>query len=168
MLAEREAAQAGDGLLQILDSWGTEYLFTSPGSDWPPLWEALARARAEGRPAPTLLTLRHEQLCVCLAMGYHRATGRLPVVVLHTGVGALHTAMMLRSAQHERVPMVVLIGQPNSWGEDATCDIGAQWLRTLADVGGPARLVTPFVKWAGLAPDAATLGGVLRQAAEVA
>src|SRR5262249_1448353 len=130
---------------------------------------------AEGRPAPNLLTCRHEQLCVCLAMGYHRATGRLPVVVLHTGVGALHTAMMLRSAQHERVPMVVLIGQPNSWGEDPTCDIGAQWragggggVGGGGGGGGAAGVPARFVKGAGLAPDAATLGGVLRQAAEVA
>jgi acetolactate synthase-1/2/3 large subunit len=168
MLVERESIQVGDRLLQLLEAWDVEYIFSSPGSDWPPLWEALAKAQAQGRSAPRLLTCRHEQLCVCLAMGYHRATGHLPVVILHTGVGALHTAMVLRSALHERIPMLVLVGQPTSWGEDPACDIGAQWLRTLADVGGPSRLVEPYVKWSGYAPDAATFGGVLRQAAEVA
>jgi acetolactate synthase-1/2/3 large subunit len=162
------SALVGDRLLEMLRAWGVEYVFSSPGSDWPPLWEALAKAQAQGQPSPRLLTCRHEQLAVCLAIGYHRATRRLPVVVLHTGVGALHTAMVLRSAFQERIPMLVIVGEPTVFGEDPDRDIGAQWLRTLADVGGPHRLVAPYVKWSGHAPDPTTLGQVLQHAADVA
>lgn len=168
MAIAEETEQVGGRLLQTLQAWGTEYIFSSPGSDWPPLWEALAKAQGQGRAAPKLFTCRHEQLAVCLAMGYQRGSGKLPVVVVHTGVGALHAAMMLRTALHERIPLVVLTGQPTAWGEDPTMDVGAQWLRNLADVGGPSRVLEPVVKWAGYAHDAGTLDAVLRHAAEIA
>jgi acetolactate synthase-1/2/3 large subunit len=168
MTVAEETRQIGDRLLQTLQAWGAEYIFSSPGSDWPPLWEALARAQGQGQSAPMLFTCRHEQLAVSLAMGYQRGSGKLPVVVVHTGVGALHAAMMLRTALHERIPLVVLTGQPTAWGEDPTMDVGAQWLRNLADVGGPSRVTAPVVKWAGYANDASTLDLVLRHAAEIA
>ena len=46
-----------------------------------------------------------------MASGYAKATGKLPAVVLHTTVGALHATMALRTAMHERVPMVVMAGE---------------------------------------------------------
>jgi acetolactate synthase-1/2/3 large subunit len=45
------------------------------------------------------------------------------------------------------VPMVVLAGESIGFGEDDGPDVGGQWLGHLADMGGPARLVEPSVKW---------------------
>jgi acetolactate synthase-1/2/3 large subunit len=53
--------------------------------------------------------------------------------------------MALRIALHERVPMVVLAGESAAYAEDGL-PLGRQWLRLLADTGGPARLVEPCVK----------------------
>jgi thiamine pyrophosphate-dependent acetolactate synthase large subunit-like protein len=82
-----------------------------------------------------------------MASGYAKVTGRLPAVVLHTTVGTLHAAMALRIAKHERVPMVVMAGESVGFAESPSLKVGRQWLRLLSDLGGPARLAEPSVKW---------------------
>ena len=99
-----------ESLLKALRGMGVERIFASPGSDWAPLWEALAKHWAPGE-IPQYVSVRHEETAVSMASGYAKATGRLPAVMLHTTVGALHAAMTLRIALHERVPMVVLAGE---------------------------------------------------------
>ena len=82
-----------------------------------------------------------------MAMGYAKATGKLPAVVVHTTVGSLHAAMIVRAALHERIPMVVLAGESIGFAEPPGPEVGRQWLRLLTDTGGPARLMEPCVKW---------------------
>ena len=82
-----------------------------------------------------------------MATGYAKASGKLPAVMLHTTVGSLHGAMALRGALHEQIPMVVLAGESIDFGESEGPDPGKQWLRHLADIGGPVRLIKNCVKW---------------------
>ena len=133
-------------LIDILNGYGVEAVFSSPGSEWPPLWEALARRAAAGQPAPTYYNARHEDLAIGQAMGYARATGRLGVCLVHATVGTLHASMGIRAAYHEQIPLLVLAGESVSFGEGADAWVGAQWGRFLADHGGPARLVDSFCK----------------------
>ena len=42
-----------------------------------------------------------------MASGYAKSTGKLPAVMIHTTVGALHATMGMRGAMREQVPMVV-------------------------------------------------------------
>jgi len=125
---------------------GVERIFASPGSDWAPLWEALAAPWAS-KEAPEYISSRHEETAVGMATGYAKATGKLPALVVHTTVGALHAAMGLRAALHERIPMVVMAGESVAFAEPPAPPAGRQWLRVLTDLGGPARLVEPAVKW---------------------
>jgi len=83
---------------------GVEKIFASPGSDWAPLWEALATPAAREE-FPKYLSSRHEETAIAMASGYAKSTGKLPAVVLHTTVGALHATMGMRAALHERIPM---------------------------------------------------------------
>src|SRR5258708_22571712 len=89
---------------------GVERIFASPGSDWAPLWEGLAKPYAAGE-VPEYISSRHEETAIGMASGYAKATGKLPAVVLHTTVGALHATLGLRAALHERIPMVVTAGE---------------------------------------------------------
>src|SRR5438093_1523767 len=86
-----------EALLKTLRAMGVERIFASPGSDWAPLWEALARPY-EPHEVPEYVSSRHEETAVCMASGYMQSTGKLPAVVLHTTVGALHATMALRQA----------------------------------------------------------------------
>lgn len=136
-----------EALLRVLRAMGVERIFASPGSDWAPLWEALAKPYQAGE-VPEYISSRHEETAAAMAIGYAKATGKLPALVLHTTVGALHATMALRAALHERIPMVVMAGESIAFAEAPLPDPGRQWLRLLTDVGGPARLVESCVKWA--------------------
>ncbi len=135
-----------EALLRALRAMGVERIYASPGTDWAPLWEALARPYQEGE-VPQYISSRHEETAIGMATGYAKATGKLPALVLHTTVGALHATMGLRAALHERIPMVVMAGESISFGEPPAPPAGRQWLRVLTDMGGPARLVQDTVKW---------------------
>jgi acetolactate synthase I/II/III large subunit len=135
-----------EALLRVLREMGVEKIFASPGSDWAPLWEALAKPYRPGE-VPDYISSRHEETAAAMAIGYAKTTGRLPALVLHTTVGALHATMALRAALHERIPMVVMAGESIAFAEGSLPNTGRQWLRLLSDVGGPARLVEPCVKW---------------------
>ena len=123
--------------LRVLGRMGVERIFASPGSEWSPVWEYLAKPYPAGE-IPLYLSSRHEEISVAMASGYAKATGKLPAVMIHTTVGALHATMALRAALHERVPMVVFCGESVGFGEVPGPDPGQQWLRVLTDMGGPA------------------------------
>jgi acetolactate synthase-1/2/3 large subunit len=126
---------------------GVERIFASPGSEWAPVWEDLAKKDPDEEHKLLYLSSRHEETAVGMATGYAKASGKLPAVMLHTTVGSLHGAMALRGALHEQIPMVVLAGESIDFGESEGPDPGKQWLRHLADIGGPVRLVKNCVKW---------------------
>jgi len=154
-------------LLRTLRRMGVEKIFASPGSDWSPLWEALAMPAARDE-FPEYLSSRHEETAIAMASGYAKATGKLPAVALHTTVGALHATMGMRAALHERVPMVVLAGESISFGERPEYGIGPQWLRLLSDIGGPARLVAPCAKWSFGLNNSALLSATIERACRIA
>ncbi len=146
-MIETEGLNGADTLLRVLAHMGVDHIFSSPGSEWSPVWEAFAKAKAQSEGVPQYITSRHEEVAVGMASGYAKSTGKLPAVMIHTTVGALHATMALRGALHEQVPMVVFTGESLGFGEEAGPDVGAQWLGALADIGGPARLVDRCVKW---------------------
>ncbi len=132
-------------MLRVLGEMGVERIFASPGSEWSPLWEALAEPGVERM--PLYMSTRHEEVALGMASGYTKSSGKLPAVVIHTTVGALHGAMAMRAALHEQVPMIVFTGESIGFGEDGGPDPGGQWMGHLADMGGPAKLVDHTVKW---------------------
>ena len=154
-------------LLRLLRDTGVERIFASPGSEWAPVWEYLAKPYGEDE-IPVYLSARHEEIAVAMAAGYTRACGKLAAVMIHTTVGSLHATMALREALHQRLPMVVLAGESSSYGEQRGHDPGHQWLRLLVDVGGPARLVERCVKWSVTVPTSATLPSTIQRACQLA
>jgi acetolactate synthase-1/2/3 large subunit len=132
------------------------------------VWEAFAKAKAQSEGVPQYITSRHEEVAVGMASGYAKATGKLPAVMIHTTVGALHATMALRGALHEQVPMVVFTGESLGFGEEAGPDVGAQWLGALADIGGPARLVDRCVKWSYGVNAKALLPSTIQRACQLA
>jgi len=157
-----------EALLRLLKGMGVEWIFASPGSEWSPIWEHLAKPYGTEREIPRYCSSRHEEVAVAMASGYAKASGKLPAVMIHTTVGALHAGMALRAALHEQVPMVVLAGESIGFGEGPGQDLGHQWLRLLADVGGPARLVERCVKWSFALNTPAILPAAIQRACQLA
>jgi len=88
--------------------------------------------------------------------------------MIHTTVGSLHAAMALRGALHEQIPMVVFAGESIGFGDDESPDPGAQWLRHLADTGGPVRLIDRCVKWSMAVNTKAVLPATVQRACQLA
>ena len=146
-MIETEGLTGADTLLRVLSHMGVDRIFSSPGSEWSPVWESFAKAKAQSEGVPLYISSRHEEIAVGMASGYAKSTGKLPAVMIHTTVGALHATMALRGALHEQIPMVVFTGESFGFGEEPGSDVGAQWLGALADICDPARLVDRCVKW---------------------
>jgi acetolactate synthase-1/2/3 large subunit len=182
---ERAGLDGGDAVLQAATDLGADYIFSSAGSEWAPVWEALARRDAtgfakegapgpadDGGPAPAggprYLDLTHETLAVAMATGYASVTGRGQVVLLHAAAGLLQGANAIHGALLAGAPMVVCSGESTGYGDAAGPDPGSQWYRNLSVVGGPQAVAAPFTKWSNAAADVSVLYGMIRRAGELA
>ncbi len=158
----------GEALLQACRDLGVDCVFSSAGSEWAPVWEALARQAEDGTPGPRYLDLTHETVAVGMATGYAAVTGRGQVVLLHAGAGLLQGANAVHGALLTGVPMVVCSGESAGYGDAAGPDPGSQWYRNLSIVGGPQAFAAPWTKWACAAADVSVLYGMVRRAGELA
>ena len=54
---QREAMKnyldGGEAILEAFRKLKIDYIMSSPGSEWSPLWEALARQKLDDKPGPT-------------------------------------------------------------------------------------------------------------------
>src|SRR5580693_116248 len=161
-------ADGGEALLQACTDLGADYIFSSAGSEWAPVWEGLARREAAGEAAPRYLDLAHETIAVGMATGYAAVTGRVQAVLLHAGAGLLQGANAVQGALLTGVPVVVCSGESTGYGDAARRDPGSQWYRNLSIVGGPQAFAAPFTKWASAAADAGVLYDMVKRAGELA
>ncbi len=138
----------GEVLLDILESCGVEYIFCSPGTEWTPVWEGLAKRQAQGKDDLKYINCRHEVLAISMAMGYAEVSGRLPAVLLHASVGSINGALAMRTAYAARVPVIIFSGETYEHrGDDVVRAQGWHWLGLLSDIGGSPALVKEYVKW---------------------
>ena len=158
----------GEGLLEAFRALGIAHVFSSPGSEWAPVWEALARQRRDAAPGPTYYDLTHETLAVAMATGYWLGTRRLAAVLLHAGPGLLQGANAIHGALLSGAPMLVASSESTSYGESDGPDPGSQWYRNLSVVGGPHGFAAPWVKWSNQVPGVDTLYEMTLRAGEIA
>jgi acetolactate synthase I/II/III large subunit len=157
----------GEAILEAFRKLKIDYIMSSPGSEWSPIWEALARQQLDNKPGPTFIESWHETLAVNMATGYTLITGRPQAVLLHAGVGMLQGSMGVHGATQNEVPMVVMSGESQTLGEDPDLDIEQQWYGGLT-VGGIERFVEPFAKWARAVTSPHTLYESVIRAGEMA
>jgi acetolactate synthase I/II/III large subunit len=157
----------GEAILEAFRKLKIDYIMSSPGSEWSPLWEALARQKLDNKAGPTFVESWHETLAVNMATGYTLMTGRPQAVLLHAGVGMLQGSMGVHGALQNEVPMVVMSGESQTLGEDPDLDIEQQWYGGLT-VGGIERFVEPVAKWARAVTSPHTLYESVVRAGEMA
>jgi acetolactate synthase-1/2/3 large subunit len=157
----------GEAILEAFRKLKIDYIMSSPGSEWSPVWEALARQKRENKAGPTFIESWHETLAVNMATGYTLITGRPQAALLHAGVGMLQAGMGVHGALQNEVPMVVMSGESQSLGENPDLDIEPQWYGGLT-VGGIERMVEPVAKWARAVGSPHTLYEAVIRAGEMA
>jgi acetolactate synthase I/II/III large subunit len=99
-------------LIDYLLEKGIDTYFGIPGGPVAPLFDAVLRT-----PGVTLVESKHETAGVFEAIGYYRATGKVPVVVVSAGPGITNTLTGIASAKALRVPMIVISGDV-AWDKD--------------------------------------------------
>jgi acetolactate synthase I/II/III large subunit len=164
----KQKADGGEAIVEAFRKLGVEYILSSPGTEWAPVWEAMAKQIHRRQSGPKLLDVWHETLAVDIAAGYTLVTGRMQGVLLHAGSGLLQGAMGIHGAFVAGVPMVVISGESMTYGEQPEFDPGAQWINNLSIVGGTTSLVDSIVKYASVAGSAHTLYESVIRAGELA
>jgi acetolactate synthase-1/2/3 large subunit len=165
--AMKNYLDGGEAILEAFRKLKIDYIMSSPGSEWSPVWEALARQKLGDKPGPTFVESWHETLAVNMAAGYTLVTGRPQAVLLHAGVGMLQGSMGVHGALQGEVPMIVLSGESQSLGEDPDLPIEPQWYGGLS-IGGIERFVEPVTKWARAVTSPFTLHESVVRAGEMA
>lgn len=145
-MPEIEVQDAAHGYVEMLYRLGVDYVFGSPGSEFVPLWEHLARYNSENK-KPFYINLRHEGTALSMAKGYYLATGEPQTVITHVITGLLHGAMELKAAYTDQIPLLLIVGQNRTHdGEVYGGSPGPHYL-SFTEVGGQERLVNHFIKW---------------------
>ena len=163
----RNYLDGGEAILEAFRRLNIDYIMSSPGSEWSPVWEALARQNIEHKPGPAFIESWHETLAVDMAAGYTLITGRPQAVLLHAGVGMLQGSMGVHAAFQNEIPMLVMSGESQSLGEDPDLDIEHQWYGGLT-FGGIERFMQPITKWARSVSSPFTLYESVIRAGEMA
>ncbi|MCS6913834.1 MAG: thiamine pyrophosphate-binding protein [Myxococcales bacterium] len=101
----RPVQTAAETIVDLLCQHGLTTFFGVPGGPVIPVFDAILRHRRA-----RLIEPRHETYGTFAAMGFYRATGQAPVVVVTAGPGSTNVVTGVVSAHLERVPMVVICG----------------------------------------------------------
>jgi hypothetical protein len=58
-MIETEGLTGAGTLLRVLSHMGVDRIFSSPGLEWSPVWEAFAKAKAQSEGVPLHISSRH-------------------------------------------------------------------------------------------------------------
>jgi acetolactate synthase I/II/III large subunit len=157
----------GEAILEAFRKLKIDYIMSSPGSEWSPVWEALVRQKLGNHQGPAYIDAWHETLAVNMATGYTLITGRPQAVLVHAGVGLLQGSMGVHGALQSEVPMIVMSGESQTLGENPDLDIEQQWYGGLS-IGGIERYVENITKSARPVTSPYTLYETVIRAGEMA
>jgi acetolactate synthase I/II/III large subunit len=100
-----EAMRVADVLVAILEEAGVDVVFGLPGGAISPVHDALLDSPIR------VVTTRHESGAMFAAAAHARSTGRLAVVAVTSGPGALNSMTGLATAWCDGVPVLLLVGE---------------------------------------------------------
>ena len=97
---------AADLLVRRLVEYGVRHVFSYPGGQLTPIYDAIYR-----EPRLRHYLARHEQAAAFMADGFARATGRPGVCLAVCGPGVYNAATPLASAHTDSTPVLLISGQ---------------------------------------------------------
>ncbi|MSO65176.1 MAG: thiamine pyrophosphate-requiring protein [Alphaproteobacteria bacterium] len=143
---EQGLTSVGEQIVAVLAARGVDYFFGNAGTDFPPVIEAFARRAALGLPAPTPITVPHENTAMGMAHGYYLMAGRPQVVMVHTTVGTANALCGLLNASRQNVPILLFAGRTpiTEYGHKGSRNRVIHWAQEAFDQAG---MVREYVKW---------------------
>jgi acetolactate synthase-1/2/3 large subunit len=138
----------GEAIVAAITEAGVEYIFFTSGSEIGFFQEAIAKAEAERRAAPKLITVTHEHSALNAALGYAAVTGRPVATAAHVDVGTQHYGGAVHTAWHAGLPVLIMAGIPPTAYPDSMRGArepeGHLWLQQTFDQAG---IVRQYTKW---------------------
>jgi acetolactate synthase-1/2/3 large subunit len=144
---EVEVRDVGEALVAAMAVGGVDHLFFSSGTELGFFQEAIAKARALGRPAPRLIATTHEYACLNAALGYAAVSGKPAATTAHVDVGTQHHGAALHTAWRSGQPILMTAGAPATSSPGSmrgARDAPHFWTQQTYDQNG---IVRQFVKW---------------------
>ncbi len=138
---------ASAALVEALNEAGVSFIFANLGSDHPGIVEALAEAKATGRPAPKLITCPNEMVALSAAHGYAQVTGRAQAVLVHVECGTQALAGALHNAAKGRIPVLIFAGASPFTQEGELRGSRNEFIQWIQDVFDQRGLVRGYVKY---------------------
>jgi acetolactate synthase-1/2/3 large subunit len=145
--AEVPADFVGDAIVAAMALGGVDHLFFVSGTEIGFYQEAIAKARALGRPTPRLITLTHEIACLNAALGYTAVSGKPSATAAHVDVGTQHYGGGIHTAWRSGLPVLITAGAPPAsypGSMPGSRDGGHLWLQQVPDQNG---IVRQYMKW---------------------
>jgi acetolactate synthase-1/2/3 large subunit len=137
-----------DAILAAMTAAGIDHLFFTSGAEIVFFQEAVAKARAQGRPAPRLITMTHEHASLNAALGYAAVSGRAAATVAHVDAGTLNYGAAIHTAWRSGLPVLITAGGgPASYPGSmpgARDGGGHIWMQQPIDQNG---IVRQYMKW---------------------
>ncbi len=134
-------------ILQAIAANGVKKMFFCGGTDNFYFMESVAKFKAQGRPAPDLITVMHESDAVYMNMGYFQYGRRPQVTVLHVNSGTINAGSAWQEAWNANSGIVVMAGR-TPWTTKnelpGARDVYVHWLQEMYD---QADMVRQMVKW---------------------
>lgn len=137
----------GEAIIETLVDWGIDTVFGIPGDNADGLMNGLVKHRDRIR----FVLVRHEENAAFMATAHAKLTGKMAACLTTAGPGAFHLINGLYEAYHDKIPVLALTGNADTYsiGMDqvqefipekdfAGCTV---WARMLAGAKN-ARLVT--------------------------
>ena len=142
------AEDNGDAMIAAMAEAGVDYMFFTSGSEIGFYQEAVAKAHAQGRTAPKLITVTHEHASLNAALGYAAVSGKPAVTAAHVDCGTQHYGGAVHTAFHCGLPVMITGGgSPTSYPgsfRGARDGGGHIWLQQSFDQNS---IVRQYTKW---------------------
>ena len=138
---------ASTAFLEALVEAGISYIFANLGSDHPGIVEAMAEARATGRPVPTLLTCPNEMVALSAAHGFAQLAGVPQCVLVHVECGTQALAGAVHNAAKGRIPVLIFAGSSPFTQEGELRGSRNEFIQWIQDVFDQRGLVRGYMRY---------------------
>jgi acetolactate synthase I/II/III large subunit len=142
------ADEVSDAIVAAMALGGIDHLFFMSGSEIAFYQEAVAKAKAHGRPTPRLITMTHEHAGLNAALGYAAVSGKPVATAAHVDAGTLNYGGAVHTAWRGGLPVLITAGAPPvsyPGSMRGARDRGGHiWMQQVFDQNG---IVRQYVKW---------------------
>jgi acetolactate synthase-1/2/3 large subunit len=146
--AEIPAGDVSDAIIAAMAAGGVDHLFFTSGAEIVWYQEAIAKAAAQGRAVPRMITMTHEHASLNAAIGYAAVSGKPVATAVHVDAGTYNYGGAIHTAAHAGLPIMITAGTPPvsypGSMRGARDRGGHLWLQQGFDQNG---IVRNYVKW---------------------